>query len=101
MNLEPYLPFLTALVTLINTYMLVHNSRRLGQMKERVNGMYLQSLAEAERRGRRQQARALGVAPDGIVAAPARRNRRRRAGRRTRSRLPGELGDVDRNAGPE
>lgn len=53
-NLEPYVPLLTALFTFANTALLVWNQVRLQHLKKRVNGMYLQSLADAEERGRGQ-----------------------------------------------
>lgn len=51
-------PAITALLTLVNTAILVLQHRRLGGVKEKVNGMYLQTLADAEMRGRGQ---AVGV----------------------------------------
>jgi hypothetical protein len=52
--MEPYLPALTALLTLLNTCLVFWNGRRMHQMHRKVNGMYLQSLAAAEERGRAQ-----------------------------------------------
>jgi hypothetical protein len=53
-NVEPYLPAVTALLTLLNTCLVFWNGRRMHQMHRRVNGMYLQTLADAEARGREQ-----------------------------------------------
>lgn len=56
MSLEPYVPLLTALFTFANTALLVWSQLRLEHLKNRVNGMYLQTLADAEHRGRVQAA---------------------------------------------
>jgi hypothetical protein len=54
MNLEPWIPAITAALTLVNTVILVWNQRHFAQLRENVNGMKYQLLAEAEQRGRRQ-----------------------------------------------
>jgi hypothetical protein len=51
-NIEPYLPAITALFTLINTLVLAWNHRQVRKLRSKVNGMYLQTLADAEQRGR-------------------------------------------------
>jgi len=53
-NLEPYVPVIAAAFTLANTVLLVWNQIRVEHLRKRVNGMYLQSLASAEDRGRAQ-----------------------------------------------
>jgi hypothetical protein len=53
-NIEPYLPAITALFTLVNTLVLAWNHRQVRKLRSRVNGMYLQTLADAEFRGRAQ-----------------------------------------------
>jgi hypothetical protein len=53
-NLEPYVPLLTALFTFANTALLVWSQMRIRRLKEHVNGMRLQALADAEERGRAQ-----------------------------------------------
>lgn len=54
MNLEPYVPLLTAIFTFANTALLVWAQMRFERLKEHVNGMRLQALADAEARGRSQ-----------------------------------------------
>ena len=52
MGIEPYLPVLTALFTLVNTLVLAWNHRQVRSLRAKVNGMYMQTLADAEQRGR-------------------------------------------------
>lgn len=68
MNIEPYLPALTALFTLLNTLVLVWNHRKVRHLSEKVNGMYLQTLADAESRGRQLGKLAATVAPGAAAA---------------------------------
>lgn len=57
MTIEPWLPAITAALTLANTIVLVWSARTTRSIKRHVNGMQLQMLAEAERRGRRSAER--------------------------------------------
>jgi hypothetical protein len=50
-------PVVTAALTLINTVILVWNQQKVRQIRDHVDGMHLQLLAEAERRGRRSALR--------------------------------------------
>lgn len=54
MEIAPYLPAITAALTLANTLLLFLMNRQSRQIRRHVNGMQLQLLAEAERRGRRE-----------------------------------------------
>jgi len=58
MQLEVWAPAVTAALTLLNTIVLVVVNRRTSKTHQKVNGMQLQLLAEAEARGRRQAAHA-------------------------------------------
>lgn len=60
MQIEPYLPAITALLTLANTIVLFFMTHQTRSIRRHVNGMQLQLLAEAERRGRREADRAAG-----------------------------------------
>lgn len=66
MSVEPYIPLATALLTLLNTVLMILNRRKLHRVEKRTNGMQLQLLAEAERRGRREAliGEQEGVLPD-------------------------------------
>lgn len=61
MPIEPYLPAVTALLTLANTIVLFFMTHQNRSIRRHVNGMQLQLLAEAERRGRREADRAAGL----------------------------------------
>jgi hypothetical protein len=45
-------PVLTALFTLANTALLVFSARHTREIHRKVNGLYMQTLADAEERGR-------------------------------------------------
>jgi hypothetical protein len=53
-DLAPYVPAITAFFTLANTIILVWNHRKVSGVKQQVNGMKWQLLADAENRGRQQ-----------------------------------------------
>lgn len=53
MNVEQLLPVITAALTLANTIVLFFVNRRTRSTHERVNGLVLQQMYEAEARGRR------------------------------------------------
>lgn len=73
MNLEPYVPAITAALTLINTIVLVWNQRHFATMKHRFNSLISHTLADAERRGRASAARQLGADPAEVDATFSRR----------------------------
>lgn len=54
MPIEPYLPAVTALLTLANTIVLFFMTHQTRSIRRHVNGMQLQLLADAEERGRRR-----------------------------------------------
>jgi hypothetical protein len=66
--LNEWVQLATAALTLANTLILVWNHRRMRRVSQKVNGMYLQTLADAELRGRLQGAAAAEVAPAAIAA---------------------------------
>ncbi len=53
MNVEVYLPAVTAALTLCNTIVLWWVSQRTAEIRRHVNGMKLQLVQDAEERGRR------------------------------------------------
>lgn len=53
MDVGPWIPAVTAFLTLANTVVLFVVNRRTGKTHREVNGMKLQLLQEAENRGRR------------------------------------------------
>lgn len=67
------MPLLTAIFTFANTALLVWSQVRLQHLKDHVNGMRLQALADAEERGRGQ------ALSGGVVATSARGGIERRA----------------------
>lgn len=54
--MEAYLPLLTAVFSLANTVVLLVINRRTGKLHDRVNGLVMQQMLEAEERGRRLEA---------------------------------------------
>lgn len=58
MDITPYLPLVTAALTLANTVFLFFMNNRQRAIHKHVNGMQLQLLSEAERRGRRHASHA-------------------------------------------
>lgn len=71
LNLEPYIPLVTAALTLANTVVLFMINRRTSRTHERVNGLLLQHTVEAEQRGRRLAAHDLVEAPFTTTSAPS------------------------------
>jgi hypothetical protein len=51
--MEAWLPAVTAGLTLANTIVLFFLNRRARRTAKKMNGMYLQTIQEAENRGRR------------------------------------------------
>lgn len=98
MNFEPYVPFLTALATLLNTCLLIWNGRRVHRLGRRVNGMYLQTLHEAEMRGSR---RTLAALADPLDVSDAKFSQRSSELLASTERGPGDsLGNPGMKTGP-
>lgn len=53
LSLEPWIPAITAFLTLCNTIALIYQVRAGRQTRHRLNGLLMQHTAEAEARGRR------------------------------------------------